>query len=75
MPGSICFSELSQQQPAWICGECVLSFLVITSVFSMLLSLAAGPYLWLGGPIGPSAPESDLWDAALLFGLLAPQKR
>jgi len=66
---------LSQQQPVWICGKAVLSSLVITSFFSVLLSLAAGPYLWMGGPIAPSTPESDLWDAVLLFGQVTPQKR
>ena len=42
--------------------------------FFCAASLAAGPYLWMGGPIAPSTPESDLWDAALLVGLMAPQK-
>lgn len=59
---------------ASICGKCVLSLLVINSVFSVLLSLAVGPLLWMGGPVAPSTPESDVWDAGLLFGLVTPQK-
>lgn len=37
----------------------------------MLLSLAAGPWQWVGGPIAPSTPESDLWVAAILSGLVS----